>query len=557
MSTVTVTNLTFGYEGSYDDVFEDVSFQFDTDWKLGFVSRNGRGKTTFLRLLMGEYAYAGSISASVEFSYFPFPVADASVNTLDIIDAACGEYEFWELCRELNLLEVPEDVLFRSFDSLSFGERTKTLMAAMFLKENRFLLLDEPTNQLDLKGKHLIAKYLAGKKGFLLVSHDRALLDAVTDHTLSINRTNIEIQSGSFSQWLENKERQDHFEAAENRKLKKDIDRMKSAARQTSDWSAKVEATKTGNGPVDRGFISHKAAKMMKRSKTLESRQQDAIEKKSSLLQNVETVGTLKLSPLAHHSDTLVQVTDLSVDYGSVIAGIGPQSTDNVIAGIGPQSTDSVIAGIGPQSTDTVIAGADPQSTVPVIDSSVSYDSVIAGIGPQSTDTAVFSGLSFSVKKGDRLALTGGNGSGKSSVLKLLIGEDIPHTGTVRISSGVTISYVSQDTSQLLGDMKSYAAEAGIDYTLFLAILRNFGLERVHFERALEELSEGQKKKILIARSLAESAHLYIWDEPLNFIDIPSRMQIEELLLKYEPTMIFVEHDEVFTNKVSTRTIAL
>jgi lincosamide and streptogramin A transport system ATP-binding/permease protein len=537
MSTVTVTNLTFGYEGSYDDVFEDVSFQFDTDWKLGFVSRNGRGKTTFLRLLMGEYAYAGSISASMEFSYFPFPVADASVNTLDIIDAACPDYEFWELCRELNLLEVPEDVLFRPFESLSFGERTKTLMAAMFLKENRFLLLDEPTNHLDQKGKHLIAKYLTGKKGFLLVSHDRALLDAVTDHTLSINRTNIEIQSGSFSQWLENKERQDHFEAAENKKLKKDIDRMKSAARRTSDWSAKVEATKTGSDPVDRGFISHKAAKMMKRSKTLESRQQDAIEKKSSLLQNVETVGTLKLAPLSYHSDTLVTVTDLSVDYGSY-GNYGSNPPNNTVGTV--FSPVSVSNGKTDRVANEATEGANEML-----------------VAAQSIDTAVFSNLNFDVKKGDRLALTGGNGSGKSSVLKLLIGEDIPHKGTARVASGVTISCVSQDTSYLRGDMKSYAAEAGIDYTLFLAILRNFGLERIHFERALEELSEGQKKKILIARSLAESAHLYIWDEPLNFIDIPSRMQIEELLLKYEPTMIFVEHDEVFAKKVSTRTITL
>ena len=488
MSTITVKNLTFSYEGSYEDVFEDVSFQFDTDWKLGFVSRNGRGKTTFLRLLMGEYQYQGTISSAVVFSYFPFLVEDTSVNTIDIVDAIDPDYEFWELCREMNMLDVPEDVLFRPFESLSFGERTKTLMAAMFLREDRFLLLDEPTNHLDQKGKQTIAKYLYGKKGFLLVSHDRALLDAVTDHTLSINKTNIEIQSGNYSQWFENKERQDHFEIEENRKLKKDIDRMQTAARQTSNWSSKVESTKTGNGPVDRGFIGHKSAKMMKRSKTLESRQQDAIDKKSSLLKNIESVGTLKLSPLSYRADTLIEIMDLSVDYGS---------------------------------------------------------------GP------VFEDASFSIKRGDRIALAGGNGSGKSSVLKLLTGENLPHSGLVKISSGVTISYVSQDTSQLTGDMKSFAVSSGIDYTLFLAILRNFGLERVHFEHDLQELSEGQKKKVLIARSLAESTHLYIWDEPLNFIDIPSRIQIEELLLKYEPTMIFVEHDEVFVNKVSTQIIEL
>jgi len=72
MSLINVTNLTFAYEGSYQNIFENVSFQIDTDWKLGFTGRNGRGKTTFLNLLLGKYEYAGNISANVTFEYFPY-----------------------------------------------------------------------------------------------------------------------------------------------------------------------------------------------------------------------------------------------------------------------------------------------------------------------------------------------------------------------------------------------------------------------------------------------------------------------------------------------------
>ena len=72
MSLINVQNLTFSYEGSYDNVFENVSFNIDTKWKLGFSGRNGRGKTTFLKLLMGEYEYSGKITASVNFEYFPY-----------------------------------------------------------------------------------------------------------------------------------------------------------------------------------------------------------------------------------------------------------------------------------------------------------------------------------------------------------------------------------------------------------------------------------------------------------------------------------------------------
>lgn len=78
MSIIQVSNLTFTYENSFDPVFENVSFQIDTDWKLGFIGRNGKGKTTFLSLLMGRYEYSGSITSSVEFEYFPFPVRDRS-----------------------------------------------------------------------------------------------------------------------------------------------------------------------------------------------------------------------------------------------------------------------------------------------------------------------------------------------------------------------------------------------------------------------------------------------------------------------------------------------
>ena len=84
MSLINVSNLTFSYEGSYDNIFENVSFQIDTDWKLGFIGRNGRGKTTFLNLLLGKYAYSGNISSTVKFEYFPYDVEDKSLYTIEV-----------------------------------------------------------------------------------------------------------------------------------------------------------------------------------------------------------------------------------------------------------------------------------------------------------------------------------------------------------------------------------------------------------------------------------------------------------------------------------------
>ena len=281
---IRVENLTFAYPSSYDNIFENVNFQIDTDWKLGFIGRNGKGKTTFLNLLLGKYEYEGKILSSVQFDYFPYNVGQKEQWTEEVLRQVCPLAEQWELLRELSYLDVREDALWRPFSTLSNGEQTKVLLAALFLNEGHFLLIDEPTNHLDTKARETVSAYLKKKKGFILVSHDRCFLDGCVDHILSLNRASIEVQSGNFSSWFENFRRQQELELAQNRKLKKDIESMEKAAQRTAVWSNRVEASKYGNGPVDRGYLGHKAAKMMKRAKSIELRQQRAIEEKTGLL---------------------------------------------------------------------------------------------------------------------------------------------------------------------------------------------------------------------------------------------------------------------------------
>ena len=157
--------------------------------------------------------------------------------------------------------------------------------------------------------------------------------------------------------------------------------------------------------------------------------------------------------------------------------------------------------------------------------------------------------------RGDRIALEGKNGCGKSSILKLLYGHSIDYLGIKERGSNLTISYVPQDTSRLRGTLSDFAFSEHIDESLFKAILHKMGFQRQQFEKDITNFSEGQKKKALIAKSLCQQAHLYIWDEPLNFIDTYSRIQIENLLMQFRPTMIFVEHDKTFQNKIATRII--
>lgn len=498
MPMIQVKNLTFVYDGSYEPVFENASFTIDTDWKLGFIARNGRGKTTFLNLLMGKYPYQGQIIADEAFDYFPFdpPQALCMVQALEML---CPGAQLWALEREASLMQVKPEALWQPFQTLSKGEQTKLLLAALFVREGRFLLIDEPTNHLDAQGRRSVARYLKSKRGFILVSHDRDFLDEAVDHVLVINKKTIEVQKGNFSSWWENKTRRDQFEQAQNEKLAGQISQLTQAMRRTQQWSDKVEKTKyaksaggdANRGFVDKGFIGAQSARMMKRAKAIETRIQSAIDEKSGLLADLEKAEALKLHPLSNLRGALVTVSDLSVRYGAATA---------------------------------------------------------------------CRQVRLSVRPGQRIALCGPNGCGKSSVLHAILGDLPPHAetaGQCLRASGLVISFARQDASDLCGMPRDFARHQQLDETLFFTILRKLDFSRPQFERDMAGFSAGQKKKVLLAASLCRRAHLYIWDEPLNYIDVFSRMQIEQLIDRFSPTLLFVEHDAAFCRRIATDTIVL
>ena len=486
MALIQVNDLTFSYPGSFDTIFDHVSFQIDTNWKLGFVGRNGRGKTTFLMLLLGRYAYEGSIRTSVTFDYFPYSVPHPEAQTMDVLREVCPEAEDWEFLREFSSLEVDEAALERPFSTLSHGEQTKVLLAALFLKEGNFLLIDEPTNHLDLRARALVSAYLKRKRGFILVSHDRAFLDGCVDHILSLNRSDIQVCGGNFSTWFENFSRQQRRESAKNTQLKKEIRELQKSARRTADWSDRVEASKFGQGPVDRGFIGGQSKRMMKRAKVIEARRQQAVEERASLLKNAEMAETLKFFPVPYRAARLLTCREVA----------------------------------------------------PVYDGK-----------------EICQPVTFVVEQGDRIALIGKNGSGKSSLLRLLLDPAAAHTGAVTLGSGLVCSVVPQDASWLRGSLQSFIAARKLEETLFKSILRKLDFSRDQFEKPMEDYSAGQKKKVLLAESLCRRAHLYLWDEPLNYIDLYSRMQLETLLLEFAPTMVLVEHDSAFLDAVATKRV--
>lgn len=506
MSQIRVNNLTFYYDSSFDNIFENVSFSIDTSWKLGFIGRNGKGKTTFLHLLTGRWEYRGTIDAGVSFDYFPYSLTEEQKKlcAADFLEELKGGCELWRVMCALGKLGEREEILYRPYESLSHGERTKVLLAVLFSGENEFLLIDEPTNHLDAGAREEVKAYLKSKKGFILVSHDRDLLDACTDHCLVLNRSSIEVQNGSFSVWWENKQKKDQFAAAENEKHQKEIRKLRQAAAQTTRWAEKNERTKIGYDPIKehdrcldtRAYIGAKTKKMQSRVKQMEKRIDREIEEKEGLLQDIEVMAELKLTQLSYHKDTLLRVKDYSLGY-------------------------------------------------------------------VDAEAPLFEGLSFQINQGDRIALSGRNGCGKSSLIKRILQKNgimetdssMREEGSCEPASGLVISYAAQDAKELSGDLTSYCKARALDQSLFCAVLRQLDFERAQFTKRMEEYSDGQKKKVLLAASLMSPAHLYIWDEPLNYLDVFSRMQLEQLLLAYHPTMLFVEHDVRFCEKLATKII--
>lgn len=487
MALISIANLSFAHDGGRM-IFDNVSLRLDTAWRLGLIGRNGRGKTTFLKLLLGEYAYSGSIHTPAAMEYFPFAVKNPALPAAEVARRICPNLEDWRLEREASLLELCPETLACPFDTLSGGEGTKLLLAALFLRGNNFLLIDEPTNHLDLKARRAVGRYLRAKRGFILVSHDRSLLDGCIDHALSINRADIELQRSNFTSWQQNRAWRDQHERDEHGRLKKEVARLEESAGRSAAWSGRAEKGKYGAGPVDRGFIGHKAAKMMQRAKSVDARRQKAVEEKSALLRNLENQAPLSMRPLPFHSDRLAELRGVSVRYG---------------------------------------------------------------------DSAVVRDISFRITAGERIALQGGNGSGKSSLLKLLAGLPIPFQGDAHLPKSLRVSYVPQDTSFLEGTLKSFVRERELDESLFRAVLHRFGFERDQFDGDMANFSAGQKKKALLAASLCQQAHLYIWDEPLNYVDVISRIQIENLILTHRPTILLVEHDQTFLQRVSTTILDL
>ncbi|RVU73904.1 ribosomal protection-like ABC-F family protein [Lactobacillus xujianguonis] len=500
MSNMRISNLSFRYDDSSENIFNNLNLNLDSSWKLGLVGRNGRGKTTFLNLLRGKLHGVGEIRTRLRFSYYPIAIKDPANLTLYELQEQV-DFEQWELERELNLMGVDPNLLWQPFNTLSGGEQTKVLLALSFTDQDSFALIDEPTNHLDEASRKQVADYLVGhEKGYIVVSHDRDFLNQVTNHILAIENTEIHLYQGNFATYESVKKRRDEFNREKNQKLKGQINTLHRQQQQFYHWAQKVEARKNigqkyqyilnRRTRLNKGAIGHAAAKMMKKSISARDRLDKRVEEKKGLLVNVEETPELTMNFQPNYHETLLEVQHLNL----------------------------------------AIAGK-----------------------------ALFDDLDLMVKNHGVVALEGKNGSGKSTFLKLLLGQaqGASYQGKLELTNGLTILYLPQDFTEYRGQLSEFAEEQKISYEELLNNLKKMGFPRSAFATPIEKMSMGQQKRVALAKSLVEKADLYLWDEPANYLDVFNQDQLIKLLQEVQPAMLLVEHDQFFIEQVASQRVEL
>ncbi len=523
MSLISFNSVSFYYTDSEDQVFEDLSLNIDTSWRLGLTGKNGRGKTTFLKLIGKEiHPVKGEIHSGISTFYFPYVPKEPHSGTLKVIKESIAPYSFWEsrmkellaagdewsiseygsileqyesadgyeidplIEKEFAGLKMNTGLLQRSFDTLSGGEQTKALIIALFLKKGSLPLIDEPTDHLDMKGRMILGEYLSAKNGFIIASHDRHFLDLCTDHIMSINKSDVRINKGNYSQWKSNMDIEEEFELRKNENLRREVNSLENAAKNRRKWADEKEKEKIG--AYDKGFIGRKSAKQMKRALQIEKRINEKLEQKKSLLKNAEDERRLKISRARTSTDKLISLNNVTL---------------------------------------------------------------------RIQGRTIIKNFSIDVYKGERIAIIGDNGCGKTSLLKIIMKEIAPDSGTVHKPNHISVSYSRQNPLWEKGLLRDLLQMENIDETRFRNIMGVMGAWGELFDRPIETFSKGQIKKIELCRSFLNPVDLFIWDEPLNNLDIYSREQLEAVILKYEPTMIFTEHDQTFVANIATSVVSL
>lgn len=469
MLKLNVLNISKAYLDK--EVLKNISFTVNNNERIGIVGRNGCGKTTLIKIILGEVLPdIGSVDIKTSIGYLPQANEAHDISLSGIVNNK-------DLCKDIrrliNELEL-EKLKDKDISLLSGGEKTKLMFVSAVMGKPELLILDEPTNFLDWKSIEIMEEYLRKYKGALIaISHDRVFLDNIAEEILEINKGELNRYKGNYTWYREQKDKEEEREKIEYIKYKKKQKALRQAAQGIMDKANKLNATSQND------YLRGRNKKLAKRSKSILKR----IEK----LQEVD-------KPFIEKE---VYISFDEADTGSPILVNGENIT-------------------------------------------------------KSFDRLLFKDINFQVNRGQKIALIGDNGTGKSTLINIILGRT-GFDGNIRINSSTKIGYLSQEfegfdfDNTVIDEMKKITD----DLSLIRNTLGQLMIRDDDIYKKFKQLSYGEKVRVALAKLLMQEYNMLVLDEPTNFLDIPTKELIEEAIEEYNNSILFVSHDRYLVRNLA------
>ncbi len=503
---IAIDNLTVSFGGW--TLFDEISFLVNPKDRIGLVGKNGAGKTTLLRIITGEQqATSGAVTRNSDctIGYLPQQMKVADTTTLinetakafaevlaieaeiEHITTALAERDDYESAeyeqlmhrldecnnryhilggdsREADIEKTLLGLGFRREDfnrptsQFSGGWRMRIELAKLLLRRPSVFLLDEPTNHLDIESIQWLEEYLRNYNGaVLLISHDRAFLDNVTNRTIEISLGKIYDYKVPYSKYvvLRRERREQQMAAYENQQ------RM---IEKTEEFIERFRYKPTKSNQVQSRI------KQLERLERIEVDEEDL----STL--------NIKFPPAPRSGQIVAEVKEVGKSFGA---------------------------------------------------------------------KHVFSGANFVIERGEKIALVGRNGEGKTTLARMLVGELSPSEGSIRLGANVDVGYYAQNQEDLMdGEITVFdtldRVAVGDIRTRLRDILGAFLFRGEDIDKKVKVLSGGERSRLAMARLMLSPHNLLIMDEPTNHMDMRSKDILKEALMRFDGTVIVVSHDREF-----------
>ena len=503
---ISLDNLTVSYGGW--TLFDNISFLINPKDRIGLVGKNGAGKTTLLRIITGEQqptSGAVTLNGDCTIGYLPQTMRVADTTTLaeetakafeevlrleaeiealtreiaERTDYESPEYEqllhrlndaqdhYHILGGETRDADIEKTLLGLGFKRSDFGRATSEFsggwrmrieLAKLLLRRPSIFLLDEPTNHLDIESIQWLEEYLRNYNGaVLLISHDRAFLDNVTNRTVELSLGKITDYKVSYSKYV--------------------VLRAERRAQQMAAYETQQRMIEKTEEFIEKfRYKPTKSNQVQSRIKQLERLDRLEIEEEDLATLNI------KFPPAPRSGQIVAEISEAGMSFG---------------------------------------------------------------------EKHVFSGANFVIEKGDRIALVGRNGEGKTTLARMLIGQLTPTEGSVRLGANVNIGYYAQNQDDLMdGDFTVYdtldRVAVGDIRTRLRDILGAFLFRGEDIDKKVKVLSGGERARLAMARMMLEPRNLLVLDEPTNHMDMRSKDILKNAIMKYDGTVVVVSHDREF-----------